>query len=62
MCDAKLPFPHRFNELAAKGEKWNGGRLTLECVMTETDTLVGKTTLTSGLLLGRCEVLRSLRH
>ena len=26
------------------------------------DTLVGKVTLTSGLLLGRCDVLRSLRH
>ena len=28
----------------------------------QADKLVGKTTLTSGLLLGRSEVLRSLRH
>ena len=28
----------------------------------QADTLVGKATLTSGLLLGRCDVLRSLRH
>ena len=35
---------------------------TLECVMTETDTLVGKAALTSGLLLGSSEVLKSLRR
>ena len=65
---------HRFNELATKGKQWNG-KPRLEYVNgryppsktgvkgnDQADRLAGKATLTSGLLLGRAEVLRSLKH
>ena len=76
-------YPHRFSELAAKSEKWNG-KSRLACVNgrpdirkllwvycpahagikgnDRADRLAGKATITSGLSLGRSEVLRYLKH
>ena len=83
VTDHTFHTPHRFNELAAKSEKWNR-KPRLERVDDRHppwksprvycpghagvkgndgwDWLAGKATLTRGLLLGRSEVLRSLRY
>ena len=65
--------PHRFNDLATKSEKWNG-KARPECVNGRhqpSKTSVGvlpwsegkwPSRSTSGLLVERSEVLRSLRH
>ena len=69
--------PHRFNELATKSEKCHVPMVDIRLQKLlrvccpghagvkendRADRLAGKATLTNGLLLGRPEVLRNLRH